>query len=214
MKKIKFFSIFILGFILLSSSIITAESLNKIKLSKPDTKKGLPLMQCLQKRQSVREFSNKQISNEILSNLLWAGCGINRPDGKRTAPSAMNTQSIDIYVVNASGIYLYDPKNYELDLIASGDFRKETGKQDFVATAPINLVYVSDFSKMQGDEESKKIYSAADAGFISENIYLFCASEGLGTVVRGYFDEEPLSKVLKLKPNQKIILTQTIGHLK
>jgi SagB-type dehydrogenase family enzyme len=214
MKKTKLFYILILGFLLTGSFIISAETLNKIKLSKPNTTNGLPLMQCLQKRHSVREFSDKQISNETLSNLLWAGFGINRNDGKRTAPSAMDCQEIDIYVVNASGIYLYNPKNLELNLIASGDFRTYTGKQDFVSKAPLNLVYVADFSKMKGDEESKKIYSAADAGFISENIYLFCASFGLGTVVRGYFDQESLSKVLKLKPNQKIILTQTIGYEK
>ncbi len=148
--------------------------------------------------------------------MLWAACGINRPEtGKRTTPSAMNRQSIDVYVATAEGLFLYDAKWHTLKPILNHDIRALTGKQSFVAEAPVTLIYVADFKKM-GDikDEEKNFYSATNAGFISENVYLYCASEGLATVVRGSIDRESLAKAMKLGDNQKIILAQTVGYPK
>jgi SagB-type dehydrogenase family enzyme len=173
-------------------------------------------MQILQERRSSREFSPEKVPEQVLSNLLWAAFGINRPDsGRRTAPSARNSQETDIYVAMAKGLFLYDAKAHQLNLLQKGDIRAMTGSQAYVKEAPINLVYVADYSKTgRGPDEEKLLYCAADAGFISQNVYLFCASEGLATVVRGLVDRPALAKVMKLRPDQKIILTQSIGYPK
>jgi SagB-type dehydrogenase family enzyme len=173
-------------------------------------------MQVLRDRSSCRSFSSEKLPNQILSNLLWAAFGINRPDtGKRTAPSAVNWQEIDIYVATAEGLYLYDAKTQTLEPVLSGDIRPATGKQDFVKEAPVNLIYVADFSRMgTAPKEDKELYSAADTGFISQNVYLYCASEGLATVVRGSIDKQTLTKMMKLRPDQKIILAQSVGYPK
>ncbi|MEJ2568451.1 MAG: SagB/ThcOx family dehydrogenase, partial [candidate division WOR-3 bacterium] len=149
-----------------------------------------------------------------LSDLLWAAFGINRPEeGKRTAPSAMNKQEIDRYVAKKDGLYRYDAEKNSLVQILDEDIRAATGEQDFVKDAPVNLVYVADYSKMGSlSQENKNLYSAADTGFISQNVYLYCASESLSTVVRGSIDRKKLRKVMKLKENQKIILAQTVGY--
>ena len=141
---------------------------------------------------------------------------MNRTDtGKRTAPSAMNRQEIDIYVATANGLYLYDAKAHVLNPILSEDIRAMTGTQEYVKDAAINLIYVADYSKMgTSTKEDKDIYSAADTGFISENVYLYCASEGLATVVRGSIDRPALAKMMKLRPDQKIILSQPVGYPK
>ena len=195
---------------------VVAEDMIPIKLPAPQIDGGKPLMQVLNARHSTREFAPTELPPQILSNLLWAGFGINRPySGKRTAPSARNWQEISIYIATAKGVYLYDAAKNELLTILSKDIRSETGTQPFVATAPVNLIYAADFSKMSGgDEASKLLYAGADTGFISENIYLFCSSEGLATVVRGSVDKENLQKTLQLSSDQKIILTQTIGYPK
>jgi nitroreductase len=199
----------------LLGAVALAQDLKPIELPKPDTSGGKPLMQALKNRHSDREFSADTIPLPVLSNLLWAGCGINRPDGKRTAPSAMNWQEIDVYVATAHGLYLYDPAKNILQPILSDDIREKTGMQPFVKEVPVNLVYVADMAKAsKGSEDGKVMYTAADAAFVSENVYLFCASEGLATVVRGSFDRDVLSKIMKLRPDQKIILTQSIGYPK
>jgi SagB-type dehydrogenase family enzyme len=172
-------------------------------------------MQVLKERKSVRAFSSQDLSEQTLSNLLWAACGINRPDGRRTAPSAMNRQEIDIYVVTAKGAWLYDAKEHLLKPVAAGDLRTLAGTQEWVKEAPVNLVYVADTAKMGGgDEEARTLYSGADTGFIAQNVYLYCASEELATVVRASVDRPALSKALGLRPEQKIILAQTVGHPK
>ena len=173
-------------------------------------------MQVLKERKSLREFSTKKLPLQVLSNLLWAANGINRPqEAKRTAPSAVNWQNIDIYVSLAEGLYVYDAKSNMLRLILAEDVRAATGKQEFVKIAPLNLVYVADFSKIaRGTDEDKNFYSAAHTGFISQNVYLFCASEGLSTVVRGMIDRQELAKVMKLRPDQKAIYAQTVGYPK
>jgi SagB-type dehydrogenase family enzyme len=215
MNKILFFTtslIFLPIFVLLTF----AEELKPIQLLKPQVDKGRPLMQVLKDRSSSRSLSKEKLPMQVLSNLLWAGFGVNRTDtGKRTAPSAMNRQEIDIYVATADGLYLYDAKAHMLNPILSEDIRAMTGTQEYVKDAAINLIYVADYSKMgTSTKEDKDIYSSADTGFISENVYLYCASEGLATVVRGSIDRQALAKVMKLRPDQKIILAQSVGYPK
>jgi SagB-type dehydrogenase family enzyme len=148
-----------------------------------------------------------------LGNLLWACFGINREDGSRTAPSAHNWQEIDIYAALPEGLYVYDAKAHALELIAALDLRAATGMQDFVATAPLNLVYVADLARMNvQDRREQRFYFAADAGFIAQNVYLFCASEGIATVVRGLIDRLALATAMRLRPDQRIILAQTVGY--
>ena len=212
------------GLILLGSLILTfllayphqihSQELKEIKLLKPQMDGGRPLMQVLKDRHSSREFSSDELPLQVLSNLLWAAFGINRPDsGKRTAPSAVNWQNIDIYVALAKGLYLYDAKENILKPVLAEDIRAALGTQSFVKDVPLNLIYVADFSKItRGTEEDKNFYSAAHTGFISQNVYLYCASEGLATVVRGLIDREAVSKVLKLRPDQKVMLAQSVGY--
>jgi nitroreductase len=147
--------------------------------------------------------------------MLWAANGINRPDGKRTAPTARNMQEIDVYVALEEGLYLYDAQANTLAPVLAGDIRGTTGKQDFVKIAPVNLIFVADYAKM-GDvpDEQKNFYSATDTGYVSQNVYLFCASENLATVVRGMVDRPALSAVMKLPDTKKIILAQTVGYPK
>lgn len=206
----------ILAVLFIFPLFVFAQELEPIKLLKPQMDGGKPLMQLLQERHSTREFSSEELPLQTLSDLLWAAFGINRPEsGKRTAPSAVNWQDIDIYVAMAKGLYLYDAKTHTLLPVLAKDIRALTGKQEFVADAPLNLVYVSDYTKM-GDrpEESKLFYSAANTGFISQNVYLYCASAGLGTVVRGLVDKEKLAIEMGLRENQKVVLAQTVGFPK
>ncbi|MBN1561853.1 SagB/ThcOx family dehydrogenase [candidate division KSB1 bacterium] len=208
----------IIGFpvvmLLLSMTItLTAQDLNSIKLPEPRKEGGRPLMQVLQDRKSVRSFKPDTLSLQLLSDLCWAAFGINRESGGRTAPSARNRQEIDLYVALQKGLFLYDALTHQLNPITPQDVRSHTGTQDFVGVAPLNLVYVADLTKMgEGPEESKMPWANADTGFISENVYLFCASEGLATVVRGMVDREQLALLMKLRPDQRIILAQTVGH--
>jgi SagB-type dehydrogenase family enzyme len=203
-------SIFIFGFSLYASGA------DIIKLPQPQLNGGKSLMQALKERRSERSFATKKLPVDVLANMLWAACGINRPEAeKRTAPSAMNRQQIDVYVALPEGLYLYEAKGHILKPIVSQDVRALTGKQSFVAQAPVTLVYVADFKRMGNiSEEEKNFYAATDTGFVSENVYLFCASEGLGTVVRGSIDKEALAKAMKLTENQKIILAQSVGYPK
>ena len=191
-----------------------AEDLKAIALPAPDTNGGEPLMQALKNRQSTREFSGDKLPLVTISNLLWAAWGINRPDsGKRTAPSASNHEEIEIYVASASGLYLYEAKEHRLQPVSSADLRSETGTQAYVGTAPLNLVYVADFARMGPESAEDKIfYSACDTGFIAQNVYLFSASEGLATVVRGSIERAALAKAMHLRPDQHITLAQTVGY--
>jgi nitroreductase len=191
------------------------EEVKPIQLVRPQIGSGNPLMQLLWKRMSSREFSPEPLPVEVLSNLLWAAFGISRPDGKRTAPTASNRQEIDIYVAAPNGLYLYDAKANLLNPLLAEDIRGLTGRQSFVKEAAVNLIYVADHSKMGAwTSEAKDIFSAAATGFISENVYLYCASEGLATVVRANIDKPALASVMKLRPDQKIILAQSVGYPK
>lgn len=192
-----------------------AQDLKDISLPAPKMEGGKPLMQCLKERQSIRAYSTKKLPLQLLSDLLWAADGINRPDSdKRTAPSTMNWQEIEIYVVLEDGAYLYDVKANSLKAITKQDLRKLTGTQEFVPKAPMNLIFVADMAKVKwASPEEQTIYSTADTAFISQNIYLFCASEGLATVVRGLIgDKKALAEALKLSEAKKIILAQTVGY--
>jgi nitroreductase len=204
--------------LLLLSLLVTyvaAQAPGLIQLPPPRIEGGKPLMKALNERQSVREFSPDALSRQVLSNLLWAAAGINRPTGQRTAPSASNRQEIDIYVAAADGLYLYEPKGHQLKQVLTEDIRATTGNQAYVKDAAVNLIYVADLTKGQRTRtEDIEFYSGADSAFIAENVYLFCASEGLATVVRANIDRPALAKVMKLRPDQKIALAQSIGYPK
>jgi len=193
---------------------ILATSPATITLLPPDTSGGMPLMKCFKERKSTRSFDSKILPDQVLSNLLWAAFGVNRSDGRRTAPSAMNRQEIQIYAAMQHGLYLYDAPSHSLRLVASEDIRNRTGKQDFVTDAPLDIVYVADLSKSGQSSDEQIFYPAADCGFIAENVYLYCASEGLACVVRAMIDKLALSKSMKLGPDQRILLSQTVGYAK
>ena len=197
-----------------STFVCAAEQADLFKLPAPDTEAGMPLMRALKARGSSREFSQKELSAQTLSDLLWAGFGVSRADGKRTAPSARNMQEIDIYVAKADGLFRYNAQENALELIGAEDIREATGMQPFVKSAPVNLIYVFDPEKTGTTGAQADVWAAMDTGFIAENVYLFCASEGLATVVRGMFDPGKLSKAMKLKDGRKITLTQTVGYPK
>jgi len=185
-----------------------------VLLPAPHKEGGKPLMQALKDRQSTRAFSAKKLPVQVVANLLWAAAGISRPDsGKLTAPTARNWQEIEVYAIMEDGAYFYDAKTNSLKAVVKGDLRTLTGPQTFVAAAPLNLVFVADTTKMKGASlEDQALYMATDTGFISQNIYLFCASEGLATVVRGMVDRTVLAEALKLPAHKKIVLAQTVGY--
>lgn len=192
-----------------------SKELTAIPLPPPQTDGGKPLMQALRLRATSLAFAPDPIPAQTLSNLLWAAWGINRPaDGKRTAPSARNWQEIDLMVVRADGTFLYDAAANRLRPVAAGDHRALTGVQSFVKEAPLTLLLVADTSRMKGGEKDPEQRQMiwADAGFISQNIYLFCASDGLATGVRAYVDRPVLAKALGLKGHHVILLAQSVGR--
>lgn len=191
-----------------------AQETGVIKLPPPETAGGMPLMQALKARHSTRSFGSQPLPPQMLANLLWAAGGVNRPDtGQRTAPSAHDWREVDMVVTTAEGAYRYDPPTHTLIRLASGDIRPLTGAQDFVATAPVNLVYMADLERMSGaSAEDKAFYSAADAGFMAQNVYLYCASAGLAVVVRGLIDRDALGAALGLGRHQRVILAQSVGY--
>jgi SagB-type dehydrogenase family enzyme len=200
-----------------------------IKLPEPQTAGGKPLMQALKERKSTRgNFGpEEKLSMQILSNLLWAANGVNRP-GKQphfTAPSAVDWQNIDIYVLTAEGAFLYDAVQHSLKVIVNKDMRADSGlegsggmKQDFAKTAPVSLVYVANMAKTKamkyGGEEVGLWWSAVGVGAIAQNVYLFCASENLACIVRAMLDAAKFAEVFKLGPDQKVMLTSTIAQFK
>ena len=183
-----------------------------ITLPKPRTTGGKPLMEALQARATNRNIAEKPLSLEHLSNLLWAANGINRPDGRRTVPTASNNQELDVYVFLKEGVYLYDAKNHVLVHKLAGDHRATAARQG--TPSGVLLVYVADFGRMgRYDDASKEFYSATDAGFIGQNVYLYCASEGLATVVIGMVNRPAIVELLHIT-NGKVILGQPVGYAK
>jgi nitroreductase len=175
---------------------------------------GKPLNEALAARRSTREFAPRGLTPSELSQLLWAAQGVNRPaTGHRTSPTARFWNEIDVYVFTADGVFVYEPAGHRLRRFLSGDRRAATGVQPYVKTAPVNLVYVADLSRMKGAAPADQaIYTGADAAFAAQNVYLHCASAGLACVVRGAIDRAALGKVMGLGPTQRIILAHSVGH--
>jgi nitroreductase len=194
---------------------VNAQALEPIKLAKPNLKSGKSMMESLQDRRSDREYSAKDLSLEDISNLLWAANGINRSDGRRTAPTARNCQEIDVYLINKDGAYLYVPAEDLLQPVYSGDLREALGAgQNFVHTAPIILLIVGDIDKLGGDSERNKNLMWADGGIVSQNINIFCAGQNLATVTRAMMDEKVLREALELKDSQHLLLNNPVGYKK
>ena len=203
------------GVLLFISAVVSAGDLKPISLPRPKTEGGKPLMEALKERCSTKEFGSRAISKEMLSDLLWAAFGMNRPDSdRRTAPSAMNSQEIGIYVLMSEGTYLYDAKVHRLVPVLAEDLRILTaGPQDYAKKAPVHLVYVADYTKMNERMNLKKpLFAACDTGVICQNVNLYCASVGLGAVVRGTMDIPVLQEKLKLRSDQEIMLNQVVGY--
>ncbi len=172
-------------------------------------------MQALEQRRTTREIKPEKLPAQVLANLLWAGFGVNRPaTGQRTAPSAMNSQEVDLYVALPEGLYLYEAKPHQLKPVLDKDLRAKVSGSAFATNAPVVLVYVADLPRLtRAKEDQRPFYAAVDTGFISQNIYLYCASEGLATVVFD-LDRAPLAAAMKLRPDQQIILAQAVGYPK
>lgn len=182
-------------------------------LPAPGKDAGKPLMQALQLRRSIRAFSPRPLPPQILSDVLWAAYGINRPSGDRTAPYWRHIMVIDVYAVMADGVWLYDPKEHALRPRLDADIRAQTGLQDFVATAPLNLVYVAHGERMKEiTPQERRLYSSVDAAFAGQNVYLYCASEGLATVFRGAVDQEGLGRAMQLADGEFVTFAQTVGY--
>ncbi len=214
---------FVLSLFLFMAPVYTpAQEAEVIKLPPPQTDGGIPLMQALKLRKSTRgNFGpDVKLPMQVISNLLWAADGVNRPDGHRTAPSAVDWQNIDIYVTTADGLFLYDAVKHELKVLGKEDIRAVSGQQDFVKTAPLNLIYIADMAKAKGFGgkgeimPTAEVWSFAGVGAIAQNVYLYCASEGLACIVRAMADANAIAKALKLRPDQKFILAQTVAHFK
>ena len=187
-----------------------------MKLPQPKTSGGMPLMQALNLRHSTREYADRPLPAQVLSDLLWAAFGINRPaSGDRTAPYWRHIMVIDVYAAMADGIWFYDPKAHALQQYSRADIRAATGTQDFVGGAPLNLVYVAHGERMHDvSPADRRLYASVDAGFVGQNVYLFCASEGLASVFRGAVDYKKLEKAMQLPEEQFVTFAQTVGYPK
>ncbi len=193
--------------------LAAAEAPASIVLPPPRSEGGMPLLSALKLRRSTRAYVDRALAIPTLSDLLWAAFGVNRPSGDRTAPYWRHVMVIDVYVAMSDGIWLYEPKAHTLVGQMAGDFRAQTGTQDFVGTAALDLVYVAHGERMTDvTPEERRLYASVDAGFIGQNVYLFCASEGLGSVFRASVDREKLAKIMKLPDQQFVTFAQTVGY--
>ena len=197
-----------------ATQAVLAQEVEAMELPPPHTDGGKPLVQAIRSRRSIREYSDKPLMAQVLSDLLWAAFGINRPaTGDRTAPYWRHVMVIDIYAAMADGVWLYEPKRHALIAHLRADIRAQTGMQDFVGTAPLNLVYVAHGERMQDfSAEDRRLYASVDTGFIGQNVYLFCASEGLATVFRGAVDHQKLNQLMQLGKDQFVTFAQTVGY--
>ncbi len=186
-----------------------------LPLPPPNTSGGAPLQTALRLRQSQREFSTEALAPQTLSDLLWSALGVNRPESQgRTTPSALNSQEIDLYVALSEGVYLYNPTNHSLKLLVERDIRANTGGQPFVKDAPVALLYVANYDRMpKVRKEDREFYAAIDAAFPIQNVYLFCASEGLACVVHE-LERDSIKAILSLGADQRVILAQSVGRPK
>lgn len=198
MKEALFSGVF-LSYLLLTQNINAQEAKS---LPSPQMSGGKPLMDALKERKTVRSFSNRAIEPQVLSDMLWAAFGINRlEEGKRTAPTALNKQNIDVYVLDASGAWRYDAKTNSLIPVVQKDLRSELSSQPFAAQAPVTLAYVAE----------NNVTSGMHAGSIYQNVGLFCASVGLNNVVRR-MDKDHLTKALNLPEGKEVIVSQSVGY--
>lgn len=196
-----------------TSALSAAQEGKRLDLPAPRNEGGLALTAALQRRHSTREYSDRPLPPQVLSDLLWAAFGINRPSGDRTAPYWRHIMVMEVYVAMADGVWIYDPKASALLPHMKQDIRGQTGLQDFVATAPVNLVYVAHGERMVDVKpEERRLYASVDSGFIGQNVYLFCASEGLATVFRGAVDTAKLARTLQLPEEQFVTFAQTVGY--
>lgn len=185
-----------------------------IKLPKPNKDGGMPLMQAINERQSGRDFVDRDLTEQQLSDLLWAAYGINRPEsGKHTIPTSRNRQDIEVYITTKDGVFFYNPEEHALIQISDQDQREKAGLQDFVKVASVNLIYVSDFDKLgDSSDDIKTMTAATHCGFIGQNVYLYCASEGLISVFRAMIDKNEAAKLLQLDGNKHVIYSQSVGY--
>jgi SagB-type dehydrogenase family enzyme len=190
------------------------DAASALPLPPPQTEGGMPLMQALRQRQSQREFEPSPLDSQTLSDLLWAAAGINRPDlDGRTTPSAMNSQEIDVFVALPEGLYRYEPSDHILYLVSATDVRRVTGYQDFVDRAPLDLIFVADYARLRAvPAAQRESYASVAAGAMAQNVYLFCASTGLATVIRAWIDRQALSQAMGLEADHQILLSQTVGR--
>ena len=192
----------------------TGDAASTTYLPAANTTGGVPLMQALAQRQSQREFDPEPLPLQMLSDLLWAAAGINRPElGGRTGPSAMNAQEVDVYVALADGLYRYAALTQTLHLVSATDVRRVTGYQDFVDTAPLDLVFVADHARMKlVPAAQREAFAYSAAGAMAQNVYLYCASSGLATVIRAWLDRDALARAMGLSNDQQVLLSQTVGR--
>lgn len=195
--------------------------LNQIILPQPQKDLNFPLMQALALRRTKRKWKETALSLQEISNLLWAACGITveetpKSKSKRTAPSARNSQTIKVYIALPEGLFRYDEKSHVLNQVIADDIRPHIGTQKMMKSAPAALVYVSDFSKLKGyvgtDDHRKWFVAGTETGFISQNVYLYCAAANLNTVIIGLVDREKLHEIMQLKDHEKVVYTQTVGE--
>ena len=212
MNTLTKFASFVLSAAFLAASMNLCAAEKTIKLPPPDKAGGKPLMQCLTERKSERKFDSKPLPPQILSDLLYAADGISRPDGRKTVPTARNLQSHEVYAAMADGLYLYHPKTHSLDLVKAGDIREKCGMQAIHKTAPIVLIYVGDVSKIGKNAAEKVFYAANHAGYASQNVYLYCTSAGLATVVCGLVNKPELEKAMELPGTKRVQLTQPVAY--
>lgn len=195
------------------SAIGVGSALKEFVLPAPRSAGGMPLFDALNGRHSTRQFAHRALTPHVLSDLLWAAFGVNRANGDRTAPYWRHVMVMDIYVATAAGVWLYEPQTHRLLHHLSEDIRSQTGTQEFVAVAPVELIYVAHGERMQDvNREERRLYASVDAAFIGQNVYLFCASEHLGTVFRGAVDTAALGRILGLPPEQFVTFAQTVGY--
>jgi nitroreductase len=199
-----------------ATQTVSAQETGALELPPPRLDGGKPLTQALRSRRSIREYADKPLTTQVLSDLLWAAFGINRPaNGDRTPPYWRHVMVIDIYAATADGVWLYEAKRHALIPHLPTGIRAQTGTQDFVGTAPLNLISVAYGERMQDiSAEDRRLYASVDTGFIGQNVYLFCASEGLATVFRGAVDYQSLANTMKLSAGQFVTFAQTVGYPK
>jgi len=199
--------------ILAGTSRLGAEEIKLKELPPPRASGGKPLIEALKLRRSIREYADRPLPPQVLSDLMWAAFGINRPSGDRTAPYWRHVMVIDVYAALPDGVWLYDPKLHRLEQRLGSDIRSQTGTQDFVGAAALNLIYVAHGERMQDiSVEERRLYASVDSGFIGQNVYLFCASEGLATVFRGSVDTGKLAATLQLGDGQFVTFAQSVGY--